>query len=90
MVLDGQHPAIIRNAVATPGGCTIGGLLTMEDGKIRSTMVSFKPYCISNISGSNNSGSDKCRECIRKDTEIEASWLHKKSFGFIASACTAV
>ena len=39
MVLDGQHPAIIRNAVATPGGCTIGGLLTMEDGKIRSTMV---------------------------------------------------
>jgi pyrroline-5-carboxylate reductase len=39
MVLEGQHPAIIRNAVATPGGCTIGGLLTMEDGKIRSTMV---------------------------------------------------
>ena len=39
MVLDGQHPAIIRNAVATPGGCTIGGLLTMEDGRIRSTMV---------------------------------------------------
>jgi len=43
MVLDGQHPAIIRNAVATPGGCTIGGLLAMEDGSIRSTMVSLNP-----------------------------------------------
>ena len=39
MVQDGQHPALIRNAVATPGGCTIGGLLEMEDGKIRSTMA---------------------------------------------------
>jgi pyrroline-5-carboxylate reductase len=55
MVLDGQHPAIIRNAVATPGGCTIGGLLTMEDGKIRSTMV-----CPSEI------GSDIRREQFRK------------------------
>jgi len=44
MVLDGQHPAIIRNAVATPGGCTIGGLLVMEDGSIRSTMVSLNPH----------------------------------------------
>lgn len=39
MVQAGQHPALIRNAVATPGGCTIGGLLEMEDGKIRSTMA---------------------------------------------------
>lgn len=38
LVQAGQHPALIRNAVATPGGCTIGGLLEMEDGKIRSTM----------------------------------------------------
>ncbi len=39
MVLGGEEPASIRNAVATPGGCTITGLLTMEDGKIRSTMA---------------------------------------------------
>lgn len=39
MVQSGQHPALIRNAVATPGGCTIGGLLEMEDGKIRSTLA---------------------------------------------------
>lgn len=39
MVLDGQMPAQIRNDVATPGGCTIGGLLEMEDGGIRSAMA---------------------------------------------------
>jgi pyrroline-5-carboxylate reductase len=59
MVLDGQHPAIIRNAVATPGGCTIGGLLTMEDGKIRSTMVS-RSYGSQLIVGENNPRSYEC------------------------------
>ncbi|OLL23264.1 Pyrroline-5-carboxylate reductase [Neolecta irregularis DAH-3] len=39
MVLAGEHPALIRDDVATPGGCTIGGLLAMEDGKIRSTLA---------------------------------------------------
>ncbi|KAK9474970.1 pyrroline-5-carboxylate reductase dimerization-domain-containing protein [Dipodascopsis tothii] len=39
MVLAGDHPAQIRNSVSTPGGCTIGGLLVMEDGKIRSTIA---------------------------------------------------
>ena len=40
MVLENDtHPALIRAAVATPGGCTIGGLLEMEDGKIRSTVA---------------------------------------------------
>ncbi|KAK9348757.1 pyrroline-5-carboxylate reductase dimerization-domain-containing protein [Lipomyces starkeyi] len=39
MVLEGSHPAQIRNSVSTPGGCTIGGLLVMEDGKIRSTIA---------------------------------------------------
>lgn len=27
MVLNGEHPAILRDKVTTPGGCTIGGLL---------------------------------------------------------------
>ncbi|KAK9454718.1 pyrroline-5-carboxylate reductase dimerization-domain-containing protein [Dipodascopsis uninucleata] len=39
MVLEGSHPAQIRSSVSTPGGCTIGGLLVMEDGKIRSTIA---------------------------------------------------
>lgn len=39
MVLAGQHPAIIREQVSTPAGCTIGGLLVLEDGKVRSTIA---------------------------------------------------
>ncbi|KIJ44086.1 hypothetical protein M422DRAFT_208332 [Sphaerobolus stellatus SS14] len=35
----GAHPAQIRDAVTTPGGCTIAGLLTLEDGKVRSTIA---------------------------------------------------
>lgn len=40
MVLQsGSHPAAIKDSVTTPGGCTIAGLLTLEDGKVRSTMA---------------------------------------------------
>ncbi|PVG02803.1 pyrroline-5-carboxylate reductase [Serendipita vermifera] len=40
MVLqDGAHPAQIKDAVTTPGGCTIAGLLTLEDGRVRSTIA---------------------------------------------------
>ncbi|KAI9179177.1 delta 1-pyrroline-5-carboxylate reductase [Blastocladiella emersonii ATCC 22665] len=35
----GDHPAMVKDSVTTPGGCTIAGLLTMEDGKIRSTLA---------------------------------------------------
>jgi pyrroline-5-carboxylate reductase len=35
----GRHPASLRDDVTTPAGCTIGALLTMEDGKIRSTLA---------------------------------------------------
>ncbi|CAG8537149.1 6236_t:CDS:2, partial [Ambispora leptoticha] len=34
-----KHPAEIKDSVTTPAGCTIAGLLTMEDGKIRSTLA---------------------------------------------------
>ena len=40
MVLQtGAHPAALKDAVTTPAGCTIAGLLTMEDGRIRSTLA---------------------------------------------------
>jgi len=39
MVLDSdRHPASLRDDVTTPAGCTIGGLLMLEDGKIRSVL----------------------------------------------------
>lgn len=40
MVLQGNvHPAQIKDAVSTPGGCTIAGLLALEDGRVRSTIA---------------------------------------------------
>lgn len=36
LVLEGgEHPAILRDKVSTPGGCTIGGLLVLEEGGVR-------------------------------------------------------
>ncbi|KAI4156735.1 MAG: hypothetical protein LQ340_000049, partial [Diploschistes diacapsis] len=39
LVLEGQHPALLRDAVTTPGGCTIGGLLVMEEGWVWGTVA---------------------------------------------------
>jgi pyrroline-5-carboxylate reductase len=39
MTLQGAHPAQIKDAVTTPGGCTIAGLLALEDGRVRSTIA---------------------------------------------------
>ncbi|KAL9061599.1 MAG: hypothetical protein Q9162_000131 [Coniocarpon cinnabarinum] len=39
MVLKGEHPAILRDKVSTPGGCTIGGLLVLEEGRVRGTVA---------------------------------------------------
>ncbi|KAH9997644.1 pyrroline-5-carboxylate reductase [Russula vinacea] len=35
----GAHPAQIKDSVTTPGGCTIAGLLALEDGRVRSTIA---------------------------------------------------
>lgn len=35
----GEHPAVMRDKVTTPGGCTIGGLLVLEEGNVRGTMA---------------------------------------------------
>lgn len=34
----GQHPAALKDDVTTPAGCTIAGILALEDGKIRSVL----------------------------------------------------
>jgi len=34
-----RHPASLRDDVTTPAGCTIGALLVLEDGKIRSVLA---------------------------------------------------
>lgn len=40
MVLStGRHPASLRDDVTTPAGCTIAGLLMLEDGRIRSVLA---------------------------------------------------
>ncbi|CAJ2505978.1 Uu.00g001080.m01.CDS01 [Anthostomella pinea] len=38
LVLSGEHPAMIRDKVTTPAGCTIGGLLVLEEGCVRGTV----------------------------------------------------
>jgi pyrroline-5-carboxylate reductase len=35
----GRHPAALRDDVTTPAGCTIGGLLILEDGRVRSVLA---------------------------------------------------
>ena len=35
----GPAPAALRDDVTTPAGCTIAGLLMLEDGKIRSVLA---------------------------------------------------
>jgi pyrroline-5-carboxylate reductase len=34
----GRHPAALKDDVTTPAGCTIAGILALEDGKIRSVL----------------------------------------------------
>ncbi|KAG5418807.1 PRO3 [Candida metapsilosis] len=39
LIETGDHPAALKSKVCTPGGTTIGGLLKMEDGALRSTIA---------------------------------------------------
>jgi len=35
----GRHPAALKEEVTTPAGCTIAGLLALEDGRVRSVLA---------------------------------------------------
>jgi len=35
----GDHPALLKDAVTTPAGCTVDGLLELEEGKLRVTLI---------------------------------------------------
>jgi pyrroline-5-carboxylate reductase len=40
MVLEtGDHPALLKEAVTTPAGCTIDWIMELEDGKLRVTLI---------------------------------------------------
>lgn len=40
MVLDtGEHPALLKDVVTTPAGCTIDGLMELEEGGLRVTFI---------------------------------------------------
>lgn len=46
MILEGDdHPAVLRDQVTTPGGCTIDGLAALEDGNLRATIANAIEKC---------------------------------------------
>ncbi|KAJ4167017.1 delta 1-pyrroline-5-carboxylate reductase [Fusarium oxysporum] len=38
LVQNGEHPALLREKVCTSGGCTIGGVLVLEEGRVRGSV----------------------------------------------------
>src|SRR5260370_31196943 len=35
----GDHPALLKEALTTPAGCTIAGIIELEEGKLRVTLI---------------------------------------------------
>lgn len=35
----GSHPALLKDAVTTPAGCTVDGIMELEEGKLRVTLI---------------------------------------------------
>lgn len=70
MVLEGEHPAVLRDKVATPGGCTIGGLMVLEEGGVRGTVSRAvrEASCIASALGRGETGVNGTRG--RGDTQV--------------------
>lgn len=58
LIRGGEHPAILREKVSTPGGCTIGGLLVLEEGGVRGTVSKAvrEATCVASLLGSGAKG----------------------------------
>lgn len=39
MILQGEHPAILKDRVSTPGGCTVAGLAVLEESAVRGAVA---------------------------------------------------
>lgn len=39
LLTTGRHPAALKDEVTTPAGCTVAGLLALEDGRVRSVIA---------------------------------------------------
>lgn len=39
LIQAGEHPALLREKVCSPGGCTIGGIMVLEEGGARGTIA---------------------------------------------------
>ncbi|SMR48249.1 unnamed protein product [Zymoseptoria tritici ST99CH_1E4] len=39
LLLRGGHPAVLRDSATTPGGCTVAGLMVLEEGAFRGTVA---------------------------------------------------
>jgi pyrroline-5-carboxylate reductase len=39
MVENGEHPSVVKDKISSPGGCTIGGLLVLEEAAVRGTLA---------------------------------------------------
>src|SRR5258708_20607168 len=35
----GDHPALLKDSVTTPAGCTIDAIMELEEGKLRATLI---------------------------------------------------
>ncbi|UKZ63401.1 uncharacterized protein TrAtP1_004631 [Trichoderma atroviride] len=38
LIQSGEHPALLREKVCTPGGCTVNGVLVLEEERVRGTI----------------------------------------------------
>jgi hypothetical protein len=56
----GHHPTLLKNAVTTPAGCTINGILELEEGKLRVTLIKgVVRITTESYSASSTAGSDR-------------------------------